>query len=258
MKKLYSLLAAISLAGFVSAQGAETFQTQTALTSSYADGSFAGETSGVTVNFVHSRDEGLGTNDDYSINGKGIMLRRADEPSSVEFVIPNGVGTFTFKYRKAFTGGTNNRVLAVFVDGVQTTVTDTFGTAGADATVYTSSTVINKPGEVKVKISYPTGTATGNKQVTIDDVAWTANGVLGVNADNLSKSILVKNTSVSNELIFGAKSDDVKVLNLNGQVVKSLSAVENGRVNVSSLPKGVYIVTGTVNGKAVSQKIIKK
>ncbi|HAV03367.1 MAG TPA: hypothetical protein DCW95_09390, partial [Chryseobacterium sp.] len=110
MKKLYSLLAAISLAGFVSAQGAETFQTQTALTSSYADGSFAGETSGVTVNFVHSRDEGLGTNDDYSINGKGIMLRRADEPSSVEFVIPNGVGTFTFKYRKAFTGGTNNRV----------------------------------------------------------------------------------------------------------------------------------------------------
>ncbi len=90
----------------------------------------------------------------------------------------------------------------------------------------------------------------------VDDIKGSA--TLAVADFAQVNSSLVKNTSVSNELIFGAKSDDVKVLNLNGQVVKSLSAVENGRVNVSSLPKGVYILTGTVNGKAVSQKIIKK
>ncbi len=95
---------------------------------------------------------------------------------------------------------------------------------------------------------------------SVDDVviSGVVDTVLGTVDATGGKVNLVKNTSVSNELIFGAKSDDVKVLNLNGQVVKSLSAVENGRVNVSSLPKGVYIVTGTVNGKAVSQKIIKK
>ncbi len=90
----------------------------------------------------------------------------------------------------------------------------------------------------------------------VDDIKGSA--TLAVADFAQVNSSLVINTSVSNELIFGAKSDDVKVLNLNGQVVKSLSASENGRVNVSSLPKGVYIVTGTVNGKAVSQKIIKK
>ena len=135
MKKLYSFLAAIAIVTTMNAQGAETFETQTALTSTYSDGTFAGETAGVTINYVYSRNEGLGSADDSSISGKGLMLRRADEPSSVTFVIPNGVGTFSFKYRKAFTGGTNNRVLAVVVDGVETTVIPSFGSAGADTTV---------------------------------------------------------------------------------------------------------------------------
>lgn len=186
-KSLFSFykifVVAVLLFGFgkVSGQGAETFSTQTALTSVYADGTFAGETSGVTVNFVHSRDEGAGTADEYAISGKGLMLRRADEPSSVEFVILNGVGTFTFKYRKAFTGGTNTRVLAVVVDGVQKTLIPAFGAAGADATIGTSNTVINKAGTVTVKITFPAGTANGNKQITVDDISWTAHSATPAN-----------------------------------------------------------------------------
>lgn len=256
MKKFYSLAAAVVLATTVNAQGAETFNSQTSLTSSYADGSFAGETTGVTVNYVHARNEGLGTNDNYSIDGKGIMLRRADEPSAVEFVIPNGVGTFTFKYRKAFVGG-NIRQLAVFVNGVQSTVTDNFGEgSGADATVYTSVTAVNQQGEVKIKITYPTSTANGNRQATIDDVSWTAYSTMAVGDVSATKNILVKNTTVNNAIVFGAKSD-VKIVNMNGQVIKSASVNENTSLDVASLPKGVYIVTGTVNGKAVSQKVIK-
>lgn len=257
MKKLYSLFAAVVIAATVSAQGAESFETQTALTTAYADGSFSGETSGVTVNYVHSRNEGLGTADNYSINGKGIMLRRSDEPSSVEFIIPNGVGEFTFKYRKAFTGGTNNRVLAVVVDGVQTTVTPTFGASGADATVYTSTTTINKTGSVSVKITYPAGTATGNKQITVDDVSWTAAPTMSVTDINAAKASLVKNTLVNNTINFAAKAD-VKIVNMNGQVVKAASVNENTTLDVSALTKGTYIVTGVVNGKAVSEKVIKK
>ncbi len=257
MKKFYSLLAAVAFAATVNAQGAETFETQTTLTATYANGNFSSETTGVTVNYVHSRNEGLGTADDYSISGKGIMLRRSDEPSSVEFVIPNGVGAFTFKYRKAFTGGTNNRVLAVVVDGVETTLIPSFGAAGADATVYTSTTTINKTGSVSVKITFPAGTATGNKQVTIDDVSWTAAPTMAVGDVNASKARLVKNTVVDTNIIFAAKAD-VKVINANGQVVKTASVNENSTLDVASLAKGMYIVTGTVNGQAVSQKIIKK
>ncbi len=258
MKKIYSLLAAVVFSAPAFAQGSENFQAQTALTSTYANGSFAGQTSGVTVNYVHSRDEGLGTSDNYSINGKGILLRRSDEPSSVEFVIPNGVGTFTFKYRKAFTAGTNTRVLAVFVNGVQTAVTPAFGAAGADTTVYTSNTTVNVSGAVTIKISYPTGTASGNRQITIDDVSWTAAGTLAVSDLAAKKGNFVKNTFVTTEQIsFGAPVKDVKVYNMTGQVVKTASVKENESLNVAELQKGNYIVTGVINNQPVSQKILK-
>ena len=68
---------------------------------------------------------------------------------------------------------------------------------------------------------------------------------------------LVKNTVVSNSILFAAKAD-VKIVSANGQVVKAVAVNENSAVDVSALPAGYYIVTGTVNGKAVSQKIIKK
>ncbi len=43
-----------------------------------------------------------------------------------------------------------------------------------------------------------------------------------------------------------------------GQVVKTASVSENQSLNVSDLQQGTYIVTGTVNGKNVSEKVIKK
>ena len=70
-------------------------------------------------------------------------------------------------------------------------------------------------------------------------------------------SMLVKNTKVVDQLVF-ANEADVKVINMNGQVVKSATVAEGTTMNVSSLTPGMYIVTGSVNGKAVSQKIIKK
>ena len=57
--------------------------------------------------------------------------------------------------------------------------------------------------------------------------------------------------------MFNAKAD-IQILNMNGQVVKTASVNENTSLEVSSLAKGMYVVTANVNGKAVSQKIIKK
>src|SRR5690606_34035812 len=82
----------------------ETFENST-LTSAYANNSIVGVT-GVTFNIIHGRNEGSGTSDDASIEGKGIMLRRADEPSSITFTITGGLVGLSFDYRKAFTGGT--------------------------------------------------------------------------------------------------------------------------------------------------------
>lgn len=73
----------------------------------------------------------------------------------------------------------------------------------------------------------------------------------------LTKPSLVRNTVVSNEIIFGAKSN-IKIFNMNGQVVKSSVVEKDSTLNVSSLAKGIYIVTGDVNGQKVSQKIVKQ
>lgn len=71
-----------------------------------------------------------------------------------------------------------------------------------------------------------------------------------------SKISLVKNTSVKNSIIFGAKAD-VQIVNSVGQTIKSAKVDNGSSLDVSNLAKGIYIVTAVVEGKKVSQKIIK-
>lgn len=100
------------------------------------------------------------------------------------------------------------------------------------------------------------GNATnGTGNALIDDLVVT-NLTLGVSDLALSKNNLVKNTNVTSNLVFGAKSD-IQIVNANGQVVKTATVNENTSLNVSSLTKGIYIVTGVVNGQKVSQKFMK-
>lgn len=82
---------------------------------------------------------------------------------------------------------------------------------------------------------------------------------LGVSDVKSVKTLnFVRNTFVkNNEITFGADVKDVKVFNMFGQLVKEASVKANGTVNVAELAKGNYIVTGTVNNEAVSQKILK-
>ena len=89
----------------------------------------------------------------------------------------------------------------------------------------------------------------------VDDIQSDAS--LAVIDTNKSKTTLVRNTKVNNEISFGEKAN-VKIYNVSGSLVKSASVEKNGSLNVSSLAKGVYVVTGEVNGKTVSQKVIKE
>lgn len=125
---------------------------------------------------------------------------------------------------------------ATRTDAFQTkTVSFTGGTAGSTVTIATSA-----------------------KRAFIDNVkVITDPVVLAVGDVNATKANLVKNTVVASNIIFAAKAK-VQVINANGQVVKTASVDENTSLEVSGLPKGMYLVTGTINGQPVSQKIIKK
>lgn len=99
--------------------------------------------------------------------------------------------------------------------------------------------------------------AYNNSVASFDDFSLVA-GSLGTIDFSKDKFSIVKNTMVNEEVIFAKNVKDVKVYNMLGQVVKTLSVKEGETVNVSDLTSGNYIVTGTVNNEAVSQKVIKK
>lgn len=79
---------------------------------------------------------------------------------------------------------------------------------------------------------------------------------LAVSDVNGVKINLVKNSNVNNTIVFGAKAN-VQIISANGQVVKTATVSENTNLDVSSLPKGMYLISAEVNGQKVSQKIMK-
>lgn len=94
-------------------------------------------------------------------------------------------------------------------------------------------------------------------RITSLNVTYTS-GTLAVADFKKVSGNFVKNTFVKNdEITFGADAKDVKVYTLTGQLVKTASVKANGTLNIAELAEGNYIVTGTVNNQAVSQKILK-
>ena len=113
-------------------------------------------------------------------------------------------------------------------------------------TVFAPSTTSYTPNGT----NYLPGGALRFDNVTIYDAS------LAVADFSKSNSALVKNTVIGESITF-AKNADIQIVNAAGQVVKSAKVTEGSLLNVSSLAKGNYIVTGTVNGEKVSQKVIK-
>lgn len=244
MKKLYSLLAVAILTTSLSAQGSESFTNLSASASGYTSGNFVGDNS-VTWNFsgarkVTSTDNVTGTS--IGFDSSGTRNVKANSGSA-------GVGDITYTVRSYFTSGTAaNRTIQVYVNG---TMYDSYA-LDAMNTNYTRTLTANVSGDVVIEFRF-----TGSRQIVLDDVSWTAAGTLGTIEAKGTKKVFVKNTIVNNDITFGAKSD-VKVFNMAGQVVKTAAVSENQSLNVADLQQGTYIVTGTVNGKNVSEKVIKK
>ncbi len=117
--------------------------------------------------------------------------------------------------------------------------------------------IVFKPSSTGIKTAVLTLTADGITKTVALSGTGVEDSSLSVGDTHTVKTGLVKNTLVDNVLVFTAKSE-VNIYNFSGQTVKTASVSENTAVDVTGLPKGVYIVTGVVNGKNISQKIIKK
>ena len=174
--------------------------------------------------------------------------------------VPTG-GSVTPTYGTEVAYGTpSNVVLTYIVDNTIASPTNTATLQINSQPLLTNATGIGTaPAALSgIAIREAGSATTGTGTVTLDNlVVKTYTPSLSTIDFNSQKLNLVKNTKVTNEITFGAKAN-VKVVNFNGQVLKSVS-VENGTtLDVSSLAKGVYLIKGDVNGETVVQKIIKQ
>ncbi len=168
MKHFFLRLSGLILALFIGmgvGQGqilTEDFTNSNA-TSSYATSSFVGNNS-ITWNYIASRDENGDANNS-GINGNALMLRRSSDNSKVySNSIPGGIGNFSVKLYKGFTGG-GNRQVELFINGISKGTSTPFD--DYDEHIFEVNT-INISGDVVIEIRNIT-----SKQVIVDDITWT-------------------------------------------------------------------------------------
>lgn len=175
--------------------------------------------------------------------------------------VPKGSSvTPTFGTEVAY-GTPSNVVLTYIVDNTIASPTNTATLQINSQPLLTNATGIGTaPAAISGIAIREAGKATaGTGNVSIDNLivkTYTPSTLSAIDF-NKFKNNFVKNTIVTNEINFGEKAN-VKIYNVSGSLVKSASVDKNTTLNVSSLPKGIYVVTGEVNGQSVSQKIVKE
>ena len=262
MKKFYSLFAAVVLAVSVNAQTTKTVTINVA--------NIGGTTVLSTGNY-NGGAERTWTTDGINLAGKAITANQNNTPSGT----PSGTVIQTQANNGVIynTTALPGRIVSVTLNFVGTAQVSSLFGGNTDRLVNSTAANYTVTGGTQIGTASSTGwTATdlegtdytffaikrgssasyiSSIEIVYEDV------VLATGSNYAAKANLVKNTVVSNIIFFDVKSD-VQVINANGQVVKTASVNENTSLEVSSLPAGIYIVTGNVAGKAVSQKIIKK
>ncbi|MGB0868553.1 MAG: PKD domain-containing protein [Flavobacteriales bacterium] len=165
MKKLFTAFLLVCLGSQINAQTTvENCDGFASAPDAYTSGSFTG-VNGISWDYTASRN-----NSSFSIDGTSIMLRRISDSSRVEAMnIPGGVSSISMKLKKGFTGG-GDRKVEVFVNGASVGMSTAFD----DTLVHTYEiTGLTDTGNFDLKILNVTP-----KQVVIDDITWTGNGVV--------------------------------------------------------------------------------
>src|SRR5690554_1948035 len=232
MRKIYLLMLLLPSI-FVFSQGGMDFEDPSiTLPGSYGDGTFT--YNGVEYTYNHSRDQ-----DDFPINGQGLLLRRASD-SYFEMEIPDGVGELSFQYRKAYTGG-SERELEVIVNGVALpTTTGVFGNVSGElADIFTYTANINLAGAVTIRIKN-VGSTTTNRQSTIDNIVWTANG-------GTSTSVSASTSLLSGFLQFVGNPSPEQSVDISG-----MNLTADATVTVNSGDYEISLTSGGTFGASVT------
>ena len=245
MKKFYSLFTAVILAASVNAQ--------TTVTHTFSGANAQAIESGIVdsnVSYVTATGTSAQLPTFYTATPAALRFysdRNTGDGNSLTLTAAAGYEIVALSFTSV--GAAYTPVVTFSSDGgayaAMTKTGETFSVADLNATTLT------------FKNAHSTGTSNTQLRIPSFTVTYKVKTTMSVGNVTAAKVNLVKNTVVGNSIMFAAKAD-IQIVNMNGQVVKTASVNENTSLEVSSLAKGMYVVTANVNGKAVSQKIIKK
>lgn len=167
MKKLYSLLVFTILFSLLAlSQGTESFTNMPVSSSSYALRTWAGD-GGINWSAGNSRTDGPTASSAITgMNSRFIIM--SNTTGILSATIPNGIGTLSFLYAKAFTSASNIPTFGVFINGAQV---GTNTTASSNA-AQTANFTVNTSGNVTLEIKQLTANTSG--RLGLDDITWTS------------------------------------------------------------------------------------
>ncbi|WP_459741518.1 T9SS type A sorting domain-containing protein [Polaribacter sp. OB-PA-B3] len=239
MKKNYFLtfLFTLCFSALSYGQGSESFANSNA-TGSYADNSFVGD-GGITWTYVASRN----ANNTAGVTLPAIMLRRSSDDSKItSSTISGGIGNFSVKLYKGFTGS-GDRQVELFVNGVSKGTSEAFD--DYDEHVFSVSG-INISGDIVIEIKNITG-----KQVIVDDISWTvpssdpAINTIGTislleyfegNGPSPEKGFNVEGTNLTSDITISAPTNFEVSTDATGTFAQSISLMQtSGEVASTSI-----------------------
>ncbi len=149
-------------------RGWETFDRLLIYGSAYRDGSFIGQ-NGIRWRYFHATSE-----QNFSINGRGILLRGLSEGSRiVSDPISGGINRLAIDLRKAFSGS-GGRQVEVLINGVSRGVSPVFGAASGSSAAVLTYTLDNLgvEGDFTLEIRNAAGLS-DFRQLVVDNIRWT-------------------------------------------------------------------------------------
>ena len=168
MKQFFTLFLSLLISILSFAQGAESFTNMPAGVASYATNTWVGD-GGISWLAGSARTDGSTVSTAITgMNGRFIIMRNTGGILSATN-LPNGIGSLSFLYAKAFTSASNIPTFAVFVNGVQIGSTITASSNVAQTATFTP----NISGTFSLEIRQLT--ANDNGRLAIDNITWTSN-----------------------------------------------------------------------------------
>jgi len=224
--------------------GAETFENMPANSSSYSTLNWTGD-NGIDWSAVKSRS-------DQTLNGRAIaiaLLRDGAVGSMNSSTFANGIGSLTASTMRVFGGGSGT--LNILVNG------NVVGTLPySDAAQTTTISNIDIEGNIEIKIIRA---GQEEDRVIIDDLTWTCYTTLSTPEENLKNLTIYPNPTNGNALYFNFTKDvTIRMYNVLGKLVKTNKiSSENNNIDISNLPKGIYLLKINSENQFITRKIIK-